>query len=180
MRNRVATLLAVLLGLQLLLAWGLHRQPDGLSAAAPRQALFNVSAGTVDELRLASSDTRRVRLLRGEAGWTVQNGAGGLPADGDLVERTLDSLLSLDSAGPVATSEKAHARFRVTAEDFERRITLLGSGKVLASLYLGSAADRGHMHVRLGGDTAVHAAATSAWEFPVGIDHWKARPEPAP
>lgn len=183
MQKRLVSVLVVLLGLQLLLAWGLTRQNDGLAGPAGRQSLLpSLAADAVAGLRLEGPDGETVVIRRQGSGWQLQGEGGdesGLAADAARVEGLLDRLLTLDSSGPVTNSEDAHARLRVGDDDFERRISFLGEGGELAILYLGSAPDMRSVHARVAGENAVHAVAISAWEVPVQSESWR-QPEPEP
>lgn len=182
MQKRLVSVLGVLLALQLLLAWGLTRERDGLAAPAGRQPLLpSLSAEAVQGLRLEGPGGEAVVIRRQAPGWQLQDesGDGGeVPADAARVEALLDRLLALDSTGPVANSESAHDRLRVSEDDFERRISFLGQAGDLAVLYLGSAPDMRSVHARVAGESAVHAVAISAWEVPVQPQSWS-QPEPA-
>ena len=177
MQKRLVSVLAVLLGLQLLLAWGLTRDDGDLVAPGGGQLLFSsLAAEAVEGLRLEGPDGEALVIRRRAPGWQLQDDSGGgseVPADAARVDALLDRLLALDSTGPVANSEAAHDRLRVSEEDFERRISFLGQAGELAVLYLGSAPDMRSVHARVAGESAVHAVAISAWEVPVQPDSWR-------
>lgn len=174
MHKRLTSLLALLLGLQLLLAWGLGRQGDGVAEVVARGTLLDVAAGQVDVLQLEGPEGARVLLQRSADGWILPDLGDGevQPAYAERVERLLEQLLALQSSGPLASSDSAQVRLRVTDEDFERRITLRDEDAELAVLYLGSAPDMRHMHARVAGQSAVHRVAISAWQVPVVPQDW--------
>lgn len=176
MQKHIVSVLSLLLGLQLLLAWGLSTGNETLVAPAGRQPLLSVGAEAIQSLRLEGPNEAGLLLQRQEAGWQLQ-GEESVPADAARVDELLAKLLALDSSGPVATSDGAHDRLRVSDADFERRITLLGEAGELATLYLGSAPDMRSMHARVAGEDAVHAVGISAWEVPVQPESWR-QPEP--
>ncbi|MEW8438320.1 MAG: DUF4340 domain-containing protein, partial [Candidatus Thiodiazotropha taylori] len=73
-----------------------------------------------------------------KAGAWVLPDMADFPVNSDKVQQFFDRLEALRSDTPVATSDGARERFKVSDEQFERRITLTQSDETLARLYLGS------------------------------------------
>lgn len=72
----------------------------------------------------------------------------------------------------MATSRRAHERFKVAAQVFERRIVLAAGDQTLATLYFGASPAMRQMHARRDGDEAVYAVEFAAYDAPVEPDSW--------
>ena len=85
--------------------------------------------------KITVSDTQsEVQLTRSGDRWLLDSG---LPADPVKVTAVLTALLEADPGYAIAASDSAARRFKVDADDFERRITLAG-GDASASVFLGT------------------------------------------
>jgi len=170
--TRIIRLLALLLGAQLLLAFGLSFTGPDLSPANMDQPLLALDAAKVDRIVIEGPDQAKVVLARQGDGWVLPE-SGDFPADAGRVEQFLRRLAALKPGQPVATSKEALARFRVNDDTFERRIALGSGGKETATLYLGSSPARRLIHARLAGRDAVYGVEFFALEAPASGDLWQ-------
>lgn len=130
--------LAGLLVLQLLLALILSLGSGrGLAPSLPDASLFDFTPAEVKTIRIESGDgSGSVALTRRDAGWIIADLADA-PAQGLKVDQLLDEVAALKRPLPMATSEEARERFKVTESSFERRLVIEGERGPLASLLLG-------------------------------------------
>jgi hypothetical protein len=130
--------LAGLLVIQLLIALALSLGGGrGLAPTVPDAPFFDFTPEEVKTLRIESGDgSESVTLTRRDAGWIIADLADA-PAQGLKVDQLLDEVAALKRPLPMATSEEARERFKVTETDFERRLVIEGERGPLASLLLG-------------------------------------------
>ncbi|MFO7324160.1 MAG: DUF4340 domain-containing protein [Pseudomonadota bacterium] len=169
MKDRTRLLAGILAAQIVLVAvlWLLNRAPS-----AAGQPLLEVEVAQVDEVIVEGPKDARVMLRRSGEDWLVD---GAFPAQSSKVKTLLEDLAKVVAGAPVATSNAAAARFRVSDEDFERRITLQGSGRQLARLYLGSSPGFRRVHARRGEDNEVYEIAFSAFDVPDSAGGWQDR-----
>jgi len=169
--TRTIRLLALLLGAQLLLAVGLHFTGPDLAAGAAQTPLLAFDRERVDRVLVEGTDQSRVTLAKRDGAWTLPE-LGGFPADATRVAQLLAQLAELRGGLPVATSAAAQPRFRVGADDFERRVTLFAGEEQLATLYLGSSPGMGQIHARADGSDRIQVVELAAFDIPVQNDDW--------
>ncbi|MFZ5652837.1 MAG: DUF4340 domain-containing protein [Pseudomonadota bacterium] len=169
--NRTIQWLALLLGIQLLVALGLHFTGPDLAPGAARVPLLAFDRERVDRLRLEGPEQAVVTLEKGDAGWTLKE-LEGFPADTTKVDQLLARLAELQGGIPAATSAAAQPRFRVSDQDFERRIGLFAGDQALGTLYLGSSPGMGQIHARAGDSERIEVVELAAFDIPVKADDW--------
>ncbi len=168
--NRLATLLAAALALQLLLSVGLFwpRQDPGETDA--RAALLPLASGEVNQLIINSADDSLL-LRRGEAGWILPD-YHQLPVQESRVKRVLQDLPSLPRGWPVAESSQAATRFEVAENAYQRRVRFYQDEAQKAELFVGTAPGFRRVHVRPGDEESVYAVEFNTFELPVNPDEW--------
>lgn len=175
--KKTIRLLALLALAQVALALiGYHSSTSlvGAQAGTPMLAFDVAAVDTVeiqgptsgDESKKASS----IVLRKQDGKWRL---ADGFPADASHVRRFLQKLHALKHGLPVATSEDAQARFRVSEKAHERKIMLRQGDKLLATLYMGKGAGLRQSYLRGEGDSAVYAAELASYEAPLTADRWQ-------
>ncbi|WP_127476451.1 DUF4340 domain-containing protein [Sulfurivermis fontis] len=170
--QKTLKLLAVLLGAQLLLALGLNLADRGVSAPAESGPLLAIAKEKIDRITLEGPDQARVVLAKKDGAWRLTE-AGDFPADGDRVEQLIERLAGLRTTTPVATSASAQARFKVSGDAFERRVTLAQGDKALATLYIGTSPSMRLVHARVDGQDAIHTVALATYDLPVKAADWE-------
>lgn len=169
--EKTIRLLAVVLGVQLLLALGLSFTAPRLSAPAAEAPLLVFDAGKVDRLVIEGPEAAKVALTKTDGNWHLPDAAD-FPADRNRIEQLLKRLSELRGGTPVATTPGAQQRFRVSDADFERRITLHAGDKTLGTLYLGTAPSLREINARAATTEAIFAVELGAHEFLVKSDDW--------
>jgi hypothetical protein len=169
MKDR-SKLLAGVLAAQVVLVvvlWLFNRVPS--SASGP---LLQLDTAQVDEVVVEGPREAKVTLRRSGDDWLVD---GAFPAQSSKVRTLLEDLTKVVAGAPVATSAAAATRFRVSDQDFERRITLQGSGRKLARLYLGNSPGLKRVHARRDGDNEVYEIVFSTFDVPDTAGSWQDR-----
>lgn len=167
--KQLIPVLSGLLVLQLLVALGINSGGSDYSAAGDDQPLVEVDPGAVDKISIEDGKDK-VELARLEGHWQV---AGlDFPADSDSVSKLLNSLSSLEKGWPVATSDDAAERFKVTKDSFERRIVLSQGDKSLVELYIGTSPTYRKVHARLAGDKNIRSVEFNTFDATARTDEW--------
>jgi len=165
-------LLAVALAAQLLLALGLSFTGPDLSAHAASTPLLSVAKDKLDHLTIEAPDKAQVILAKVNGTWTLP-GLDNFPADSAKIGQLVDRLNGLKLGSPVATTTGAQERFKVSDAAFERRITLVGGGKTLATLYLGTSPSMRQVHARRADQKDVYAVDFATYDVPVKENDWE-------
>jgi hypothetical protein len=165
-------MLAVLLAAQLLLAVGMSFTGPNLAAHRQDAPLLALDDGAVDRLVIEDADKTQIVLARQGDGWVLP-ATGNFPADRHKVEQLIERLKGLQRGLAVATTPGAQKRFKVSDDDFERRVTLARGDKNLATLYLGTSPGMHRVHARTDQDSAVYAVEFANYEAPVKPADWE-------
>ncbi len=166
--------LAVLLGVQVVLAFALWSRGANLSARTDANPLLDLGGKTVERVTIEGPDRAKVLLAREKGTWRLPE-QGDFPADRGKIESLLARLKTLTQGPPVAGTEAARERFKVTDGNFERRITLASDAGTLATLYLGTTQGVRQVHAREAKQKTVHAVALPTYEVPVTAEDWEDR-----
>lgn len=165
-------ILALLLVAQLVLAAGIGLNEGDISTGGDPAPLLGFDDQEIDGIILEGPDEAKMTLARKDGAWTLPD-SGDFPANGSRVERLIEKLGALRSGAPVATSSGARKRFKVSDEQFERRITLTREDEPVARLYLGSSPGMRLIHARNEESDAIHAVKMAAYDVPVKLADWE-------
>lgn len=171
--QRNILVLTALLAAQLALAAGISLTGPELGTTRPDAPLLDVDTSAVDRVRIEGPDGAEVVLARDGDGWVLPETSGGFPAAEGNVERMLDTLGGLRRGFAVATSDEARSRFRVTENDFERRVTLFTGETALATLYIGTSAGANQTHARPADEDGVYLVDFGAFDAPAESGDWQ-------
>lgn len=170
--QKTLRLLAVLLGVQLLMALALSQSGPGLATANDREPLIQLASERINRITLEGPDDARLTLAREADNWQLPE-LENFPADSQRVKRLIEQLTTLRPGLTVASSGGARERFKVSEERFERRITLADGDETLATLYLGSSPGRNRIHARLADQDEIRTLELAAYEVPVSRSDWE-------
>lgn len=163
------TVLGGLLVLQAFLILAISFRSEGLQSHQGMQALLDFNREQVDRILVADGE-QRSELKRSGDSWTT---AEGFPVEADRVDRLLDRLKELQHGLAVAQTEASLKRFKLSDDEFERRVELYADGKEVASLTLGSGAGARRSHVRAGDGKEIYAVALGSYDLPADIAQWQ-------
>ena len=110
-------------------------------------------------------------IAKAKGAWKLPD-SDNFPADSRKVEQFLTRLKGFKQGVPVANSEEARKRFKVSDKSFERRITLAEGAKPLATLFVGTPAGR-ESHVREADDKTVHLVQFNPYDAPAKAEDWE-------
>ncbi len=169
---KTVTWLGMLLAVQIVMAVGFNLPmlwPSMQPGAVP---LVEVAQNQINRVVLEGPDQTKVVLVKEGDTWLLPE-LGKFPADSNRVSTMLEKITSSKIDAPIATTAGAKARFKVSDEAFERRITLAENDKTLATLYLGSSPGPRRSYVRTENKDAVFALELAAYEMPVQLADWE-------
>jgi len=159
--------LSVLLALQLLITLVLYwPQPQGVNRSEALVA--GLDRESIGRIGITDGEGASSLLTRDSEGWRLDSG---LPADGSKVATLIDALTGADPGYAIATSDSAATRFRVAAEDFERRIVLEGADEDRV-LYLGTSPSFRKVHARRADEAAVFVIELNSYDAPTADGSW--------
>lgn len=164
-------LLAILLGVQVLLAAAVWVSGSDLSAKPDNTPLLALKGKTVDRVTIDGPDKAKVTIAKTGNAWHLPE-HDDFPANGDKIEQLLTRLKALKHGTPIADTKGALERFKVSDRTFKRRITLAQGTDTLATLYLGSAQGR-ETHAREASENAVHLVKLGTYDAPTKVEDWE-------
>ena len=169
LNQKLVPILAGLLVLQLLIAAGLNLGDSGYDPAAKNTPLAAIDPETIDNI-LIDDGKNSVELVKLDGRWQVSEVE--FPANVDNVDKLLGILSNLDMGLPVATTEEAADRFRVTEDNFSRKIVLSQAGDVVAELFIGGAPALRKLHAPLAGDNNTYSVEFNPFDALATADDW--------
>ncbi|NKC01356.1 MAG: DUF4340 domain-containing protein [Pseudomonadales bacterium] len=107
-------------------------------------------------------------IAKGDSGWEI----AGLPADEEKITSILQKLTELEAPWPVATSADALARFEVSEENHQRRVTVYAGEESVLELFLGTSPGYQRVHARKADDGGIYSVALSNYELPTDVGGW--------
>ena len=164
-------LLAALLLAQLALAAFLFMRGSGFGAVQPDAPLIAFDPAAVDRVSIQDGTGAQVELVKRDGQWWLP-GHFDFPASASQVAALLKDLQGLRTRLPVSTSPEAFTRFRVAADQFERRINLRQGDQELAVLYLGDSPGFKRLFARGSQGEAVFEVAYVAHQAGTKANDW--------
>lgn len=164
-------LLAALLLAQLALAAFLFMRGSDFGAVRPDAPLITFDPAAVDRVTIQDGSGTQVELVKRDGQWRLP-GHFDFPASASKVEALLKDLQGLRTRLPVSTSPEAFARFKVAADQFERRVDLRQGDQELAALYLGDSPGFKRLFARDGQGEAVFEVAYASHQAGAQANDW--------
>ncbi len=168
MKNAIP-ILSILLVAQIGLALGLnHLERTRIDDKGKK--ILTTDLSNADQIVLENKEGNLTIKLVGKT-WTLPQ-VYNFPAGKESVSRLLEHLKNLNGNWPVATTEAAASRFKVSATDFEERIAIEGGGKAKATVFVGSSAGYNKVHLRLDNTNDVFAVELPEREISTDSADW--------
>ncbi|MEO3430885.1 DUF4340 domain-containing protein [Pelagibius sp. CAU 1746] len=151
------------------IAFTIHE--TGVRDARKHPAVFDFAAGEVDAIAIEGPGGQQISLRRGGGGWVLPD-LGDFPADAREVNDMLARLLQVERHLPIASDPQALIGFKLADDDFERRLTLSGGGKALATVYIGTPEGPRQVSLRLAGEQTGYSVHFGLYDASVAFDDW--------
>lgn len=169
--KRFTLILSGVLALQLALAVALTFSGSDNAAYEADERLLAFKKDQVDQIVIDTSGSNSVTLQKQDGNWIIPSMAD-FPAAQTRVAGLIDKLAEIKKGWPVATTSDAAKRFKVTADDHERRIVLKSGDKELATLMIGSSPTYRQAHVRTDSADEIYSAEISSYEAGTRGEEW--------
>lgn len=170
MNRHIGTLLTILIiqcGLVATLYWP-HSEKLDTDASKP---LLPLDPDTIDEIYVEDEQGNEAVLLMMSGHWLLPD-LEGMPIDTQMVEKLIDSISHRAGEWPVATTASSRQRFQVAAYHFQRRISLIGNGELLGTIYLGTSPGFRKVHARNDDGEAIYSIPYNVYDAPANNDAW--------
>ncbi len=155
--NKTQKIMVGLAILQLLLTafvfW--NKQPDEVSSKA---LLGNMDPKQITAIEISDNSNNSVTLSRENGSW-VLSASDNFPVLEQNVSTLIEQLQSIRTGRLVTNTKASHGRLEVSADKYQRRITLRTGGGDFV-VYLGSSPAPSNVHVRLSTQDAVYLTDT--------------------
>jgi len=172
--RRLAVILSGVLALQVAGAVALALNGPDYAAFRPSEPLLAFDPAKVTEVAIDQSKGYSVTLRRKDDSWVLP-GLYDFPVEGDKVAKLLKDLGGLRKGLPVASAGTAAKRFKVTADDHERRIVLSGSDGKLGEIFIGTSPSYRWAHARGPEDKAVYSVEFASYDAGTRPADWQQR-----
>jgi hypothetical protein len=169
--KRIIVGLAGLLLLQLVVTVLVYRPPAMMQSEAAHAPLVRFTGPVIKEIHVGDERNREVILTREGDGWRLPD-LDNLPADAEKVDALIEAITSKDHGWPVADTVAARQRFQVAAYHFRRRLTLIGEGELLGTVYLGTSPGFRQVHARNDAGEAIYSIAFNVFDAPAEPGGW--------
>lgn len=169
--KRALALLILLLVIQCGILAAVYRERPVAAAGSAGQALLPVAYKQVDELRIADKSGNEAVLRKSAVGWVLPE-LDNLPADPEKVSALFASLDAATNNWPVASTTAARQRFQVADYYHQRRVGLLGQGRELAVIFLGTSPGFRRVHARNDQHDAIYSISFNTFDAPAEGGDW--------
>jgi hypothetical protein len=168
--RQTATLVLILL-IQCAMVGVLYWPDSAFIEANTADALIPFGPDRIDEIHIEDSSGDEAVLLKMSGQWILPDLAG-IPVDLTMVDKLITSIAQTPGKWPVATTAASRQRFQVAAYHYQRRITLIGYGELLATIYLGTAPGFKKVHARNDTQDAIYSIEFNNYEAPTQSSDW--------
>lgn len=144
-------MVALVVQLGLVSYFALQADPNKATAEA-KSKLIDIALDNIDEIQIVgvseSREDAKLTLHSENGKWQLPNYYN-FEANQDKVKRVIGGLLQLNRGWVVASSKSATEKFKVKADDFERKIIFLLKGRTVQTLIIGAAPRFKYAYARL-------------------------------
>ena len=163
----LAGLLVVQLGVLLLI----YRPTAIMQDTPDGEPLAPFPAQRIDEIHIGDNKEQEAQLQLVDGTWLLPD-LDGLPADASKIQSLIDTVTGDDIGWPVAETVAARQRFQVAAYYFRRRITFIGDGELLGTIYLGTSPGFRKVHARNDAQDEIYYLEFNAFDAPALSESW--------
>lgn len=169
--SRSIKLLLLLLVLQAGLAAWVNLPVDNTGAFESEEPLLSVAMDSVDAVTIEQTTGAPLRITRKDKRWVLPE-KNDFPVAQARFKEFAEKLVGARRFWPVGKTMVAARQFKVTEEQFERRVRFLRGEDVLGDVFLGSSPGFRKVHARLDGDPLTYAIDFNAFDAPAEAGPW--------
>jgi hypothetical protein len=167
MKQLINALLAVFI-IQCAMVAALYWPDAGLMEVLNTEQLVPFDPWLLDEIHIGDEQGNEAVLLKAGDRWILPD-LTGLSVSPDLIDKLLQGVIHAQTSWPVATTMASRQRFQLTDYNFQRRLTLIGNGELLGTIYLGSSPGFKKVHARNSTQDAIFTIPYNSFDAS-GID----------
>ena len=170
MNRQIGTLVTILL-IQCAMVGALYWPEPATVGNSSQNPLINFDPDRINEIYVEDEHGNEAILLKMSDRWLLPDFAG-MPIDPTMVKKLLDSLGDRAEQWPIATTDSSRQRFKVAAYLYQRRLTLIANGELLATLYLGTSPGFRTVHARNDADSSIYRILFNTYDAPALASKW--------
>jgi Domain of unknown function (DUF4340) len=169
--RHLPVLLMALLGGQLALALSFALTGSDHAAFEAKEPLLGFAPAKIDRIAIDDDTGASVELDKQDGKWVIPSSAG-FPADQTKVETFLNRLAALKKGWPIAKTDAAAERFKVTEKVHDRRVVLSSGGSKAGELLIGTSPSFRQVHARAGDASPIYAVEFAAYDAGADAETW--------
>jgi len=170
MKQLINALLLVLT-IQSAMVATLYWPEAGLMEVLSTSELVPFEPYLLDEIHLGDDKGNEAVLVKLGEHWILPD-LNGLEVNPELIDGLLKSVIGSESGWPVASSIAARQRFALTDYNFKRRLTLIGGGELLGTIYLGDSPAYRKVYARNSVHDGIFSISYSIIDAPANDNDW--------
>ena len=170
MKQLINALLLVLV-IQSAMVASLYWPEAGLMEVLNTENLVPFDSYLLDEIHIGDDKGNEAVLVKVGERWILPD-LNGLEISPELIEGLLKSIINSEPGWPVASSIAARQRFALTDYNFKRRLTLIGNGELLGTIYLGDSPAYRKVYARNSVHDGIFAISFSTIDAPANDSDW--------
>jgi len=135
------------------------------------EVLLPIDPDSIDEIYIGDEQEHEAVLLKMAGQWLLPDLAG-MPIDESMVTALLAALSDTRNARAVALTDSSRQRFEVADYHYQRRISLIGDGELLGTIYLGASPGFRKVYARNSVQDAIYSIEFSNHNAPASPGAW--------
>ena len=159
------SILLLQLVISLAILWGSHLE----SLSHKPTQLLNLDWTNIDKFTVEDK-IGGITLVKKGKSWSLSNQQ--LPVSINAINKFLNSLISLETGWPIATTSTSHERFKVSESKFVRRVELFANNISVGKLLFGSSIGLRQSNVRSTTDDNIYNAKLDTLDVSANIEDW--------
>ncbi|VAW83738.1 hypothetical protein MNBD_GAMMA16-2343 [hydrothermal vent metagenome] len=169
--KKTIRILGVIFIAQLIIVTALLLPTEDSVGSINKQNLLTFSPNQVNKIIISGGD--KALILESEnTEWNLPEYYG-FPVAKNRVPEFIQKLSDFKQGWPVATTKAAAKRFKVSDDDFERKIELYQGESLLDTLYVGSSPGFRKVHVRKANTNNIYDVSFSAFDASIKTADWR-------
>ena len=148
---------------------------DKLATFKTDEKLLGLTLNDVSGIDIEDAQQKAAVSLVSENGEWLISSADNFPVSEAKIKKFLDEFINMEKSWPVATTEAAAKGFKVTDNDYNKKITFKNKDDVKAVLLLGTSPTFRAVNARIAGKDEIYSLALNAYDVTAKNDDWRDR-----
>lgn len=164
MSTKPIKILAVILGIQVILTILLRLDFGAADPTNIAEPLLKIDPQTLSQITVESAGREKLLLHKRGDGWVLPQKYD-FPASQDKILALIQRVGEISRGYPVGQTRFAAKQFKVTDQEFEKKVSFENRDGSKNMLYVGSAPDFKKAHVRINDETSTFVARLNAFDI---------------